>query len=181
MKKLILFLITASLFLSVGTASAAKNTSNDLTQKQALQLALQAREHFWNTMSGHNPKAKNSTCTNKTFEYQNLQYIYMCSEFDTKAKVVHYLTPVFTKEAITNGLKDYHFTVYKGKFAVPIGDGDNLLNWEKASSKLVSKKGSVRTYEFTVPLLDGSPAVKRKVTYVKENNKWKINQFDAVI
>ncbi|MDI5790425.1 hypothetical protein PO124_24315 [Bacillus licheniformis] len=23
-----------------------------------MQLTLQAREHFWNTMSGHNPKAK---------------------------------------------------------------------------------------------------------------------------
>ncbi|MEC0516925.1 hypothetical protein P8805_16425, partial [Bacillus subtilis] len=27
----------------------------------------------------------------------------------------------------------------------------------------------------------GSPSAKRKVTFVKENKKWKVNQFDAVI
>ena len=98
----------------------------DLSQKQALQLALSAREHFWNTMSGHNPKVKKAVCPSGTFEYQNLQYVYMCSDLGTKAKAVNYLTPIFTKTAIEKGFKDYHFTVSKGKLAVPIGDGDSL-------------------------------------------------------
>ncbi|MCY8657922.1 IseA DL-endopeptidase inhibitor family protein, partial [Bacillus spizizenii] len=42
-------------------------------------------------------------------------------------------------------------------------------------------RGGTVTYEFTVPTLDGSPSAKRKVTFVKENKKWKVNQFDAVI
>ncbi|MGV2442447.1 IseA DL-endopeptidase inhibitor family protein, partial [Bacillus atrophaeus] len=121
---------------------------------QALQLALSAREHFWNTMSGHNPKAKKAVCPSGTFEYQNLQYVYMCSDLGTKAKAVNYLTPIFTKAAIEKGFKDYHFTVSKGKLAVPVGDGDNLLNWKKSTAKLISKKGGTVTYEFTVPTLD---------------------------
>ncbi|MCY7834129.1 DL-endopeptidase inhibitor IseA, partial [Bacillus spizizenii] len=55
MKKCLLFLTTIALILSLSTNAFAKNTSGDLSQKQALQLALSAREHFWNTMSGHNP------------------------------------------------------------------------------------------------------------------------------
>lgn len=58
MKKCLLFLTTIALILSLSTNAFAKNTSGDLSQKQALQLALSAREHFWNTMSGHNPKVK---------------------------------------------------------------------------------------------------------------------------
>lgn len=51
MKKCLLFLTTIALILSLSTNTFAKNTSGDLSQKQALQLALSAREHFWNTMS----------------------------------------------------------------------------------------------------------------------------------
>ncbi|MEC2214328.1 IseA DL-endopeptidase inhibitor family protein [Bacillus velezensis] len=180
MKKWLLFLTTITLILSLGTAAAAKNAPNDLTQKQALQLALSAREHFWNTMSGSALKS-NTNCTSEPFEYQNLQYVFMCKDLGTKAKAVKYLTPAFTKQAIDKGLKDYHFTVKDGKLAVPVGDGDNLLNWKKAKMTLLSKKGSVQTYRFTVPTLDGSPSAKRDVTFVKENNVWKVNQFDAVI
>ncbi|MCY9328150.1 DL-endopeptidase inhibitor IseA, partial [Bacillus spizizenii] len=53
MKKCLLFLTTIALILSLSTNAFAKNNSGDLSQKQALQLALSAREHFWNTMSGH--------------------------------------------------------------------------------------------------------------------------------
>ncbi|MBU8787288.1 MULTISPECIES: IseA DL-endopeptidase inhibitor family protein [Bacillus] len=181
MKKFIVFALTAFLILPIHTTIAAKHTSGDLTKQQVLTMTLQAREHFWNTMTGHNPKAKHSTCVTKTFEYQNLPYVYMCSEFGTKAKLTNYLTPVFTKDAITNGLKKYNIISYKGKMAVPVGDGDNLLDWKKATFKLISKKGNARTYEFTVPAKDGSPSAKRKITFVKENNKWKINQLDAAI
>jgi hypothetical protein len=63
---------------------------------------------------------------------------------------------------------------YKGKMAVPVGDGDNLLGWDKATIKLISQKNNTRTYEFSVPALDGSVTAKRKITFVKEDNKWKI-------
>lgn len=105
MKKCLLFLTTIALILSLSTNAFAKNTSGDLSQKQALQLALSAREHFWNTMSGHNPKVKKAVCPSGTFEYQNLQYVYMCSDLGTKAKAVNYLTPIFTKTAIEKALK----------------------------------------------------------------------------
>ncbi len=114
----------------IGHCGDCKNAPNDLTQKQALQLALSAREHFWNTMSGGALKS-NANCSSEPFEYQNLQYVFMCKDLGTKAKAVKYLTPAFTKQAIDKGLKDYHFTVKDGKLAVPVGDGDNLLNWKK--------------------------------------------------
>ncbi|ASB90030.1 IseA DL-endopeptidase inhibitor family protein [Bacillus sonorensis] len=182
MKKFIVFMLAALLVLPIHTTTAAKNhTSGELTKKQVLTMTLQAREHFWNTMSGHNPKAKKSTCQTNIFEYQNLSYVYMCSEFSTKAKLTDYLTPVFTKDAIKKGFKKYNIISYKGKMAVPVGDGDNLLDWEHSTFKLISKKGNARTYKFTVPAKDGSPSAKRNITFTKENGKWKINQLDAAI
>ncbi|OMI28471.1 hypothetical protein BTA31_07970 [Bacillus haynesii] len=182
MKKLIVCLLAVLLILPAGASLAVKNqTSGNLTNKQVMQMTLQAREHFWNTMSGHNPKAKNSTCQSKTFEYRGLPYTYMCSEFSTKAKLTDYLTPVFTKDAIKKGFEKYNIMSYKGKMAVPVGDGDNLLGWDKAKIKLISQKNNTRTYEFSVPALDGSVTAKRKITFVKEDNKWKINQLDAAI
>ncbi|WP_307893954.1 IseA DL-endopeptidase inhibitor family protein [Bacillus swezeyi] len=180
MKKFIVCLLTALLILPIGTTIAAKKqTSGDLTNQQVMTMTLQAREHFWNTMSGHNPKAKNSSCQTKTFEHRGIPYTYMCSEFSTKAKLTDYLTPIFTTDAIKKGFDKYNIIAYKGKMAVPVGDGDNLLGWEQAKMKLISKKDNVRTYEFAVPALDGSVTAKRKITFVKENNKWKINQLDA--
>ncbi|MFN2745802.1 MULTISPECIES: IseA DL-endopeptidase inhibitor family protein [Bacillus] len=182
MKKFLLCLLAALLILPVGTTIAAKKqTSGELTNQEVLTMALEAREHFWNAMSGHNPEAQNSTCETKIFEYRGIPYTYMCSEFSTKAKLTDYLTQIFTKDAIAKGFEKYNIISYKGKMAVPVGDGSNLLGWEKSKIKLVSKKANVRTYEFAVPALDGSVTAKRKITFVKEHNKWKVDQFDAAI
>lgn len=117
MKKLIVCLLAVLLILPAGASLAAKNqTSGNLTNKQVMQMTLQAREHFWNTMSGHNPKAKNSTCQTKTFEYRGLPYTYMCSEFSTKAKLTDYLAPVFTKDAIKKDLKNTTLCLIKEKW-----------------------------------------------------------------
>ncbi|MDA1475860.1 IseA DL-endopeptidase inhibitor family protein [Bacillus changyiensis] len=181
MKKLMLCLIGAMLFLPNSSTAMKNQHSTDLTKKQVIIKTLQAREHFWNIMMGHNPKIKHSTCQTETVEYHHLPYMYMCSEFSTKEKMTQYLAPIFTKKAIKEGFEKYKIVSYKGKMIVPVGDGSNLLSWENSSFKLISKKGNIRTYEFTVPSLDGTGSIKRKITFIKENHKWKMNQLDAVM
>nr|MDH3163088.1 hypothetical protein [Bacillus licheniformis] len=59
MKKLIVCLLAVLLILPAGASLAPKNqTSGNLTIKQVMQLTLQAREHFWNTMSGPQSKSE---------------------------------------------------------------------------------------------------------------------------
>ncbi|MFS0654868.1 IseA DL-endopeptidase inhibitor family protein [Bacillus sp. 179-C3.3 HS] len=180
MKKLFVLFTAIMLIISLQTTTlAASKKHNNLTNKEALHIALDAREHFWSAMSGYKVN-EHTDYKLKSFTYKDMTYNYLAKTFDTKKKLNHYLSEVFTKDAITFGLKDYQFIVHKGKMAVPIGDGDNMLNWNKATPKLVSKKSDLRTYEFTVPTLDGRK-VKRTVTYKKEQNEWKVTQFDAVI
>ncbi|MEK5335523.1 IseA DL-endopeptidase inhibitor family protein [Bacillus sp. FSL M8-0166] len=180
MKKLFVLLTAIMLMISLQTTTlAASKKSAALTNKEALHIALDAREHFWSAMSGYKIK-EHSDYKLKSFSYKDMTYNYLSKTFDTKKKLNSYLSEVFTKDAIKHGLKDYQFIVHKGKMAVPVGDGDNMLNWEKATPKLVSKKQTIRTYEFTVPTLDGRK-VKRTVTYEKVQNNWKVTKIDAVI
>ncbi|MEI4790887.1 IseA DL-endopeptidase inhibitor family protein [Bacillus sp. FJAT-53060] len=180
MKKLFVLLTTIMLMISLQTTTlAASKKSSTLTNKEALHIALDAREHFWSAMSGYKIN-EHSDYKLKSFTYKDMTYNYLSKTFDTKKKLNSYLSQVFTKDAITHGLKDYQFIVHKGKMAVPVGDGDNMLNWEKASPKLVSKKNTIYTYEFTVPTLDGRK-VKRTVTYEKVQKNWKVTKIDAVI
>ncbi|MFJ5963252.1 IseA DL-endopeptidase inhibitor family protein [Bacillus sp. NPDC093026] len=180
MKKLFVFLTAVMLMISLQTTTlAASKKPADLTNKEALHIALNAREHFWSAMSGYKI-TEHPDYTLKTFTYKGMTYNYLSKTFDTKKKLNSYLSQVFTKKAITHGLSDYQFIVHQGKMAVPVGDGDNLLNWDKATPKLVSKKNTIRTYEFTVPTLDGRK-VKRTVTYEKVQKHWKVTKIDAVI
>jgi len=180
LKKLFVLLTAIMLMISLqSTTLAASKKPAALTNKEALHIALDAREHFWSAMSGYKIN-EHSDYKLKSFSYKDMTYNYLSKTFDTKKKLNSYLSQVFTKEAINQGLKDYQFIVHKGKMAVPVGDGDNMLNWDKATPKLVSKKQTVRTYEFTVPTLDGRK-VQRTVTFEKGQKDWKVTKIDAVI
>ncbi|PLT28135.1 IseA DL-endopeptidase inhibitor family protein [Peribacillus deserti] len=180
MKKLFTFLMAAAAFLSFSMGASAYSASGSLTADKALKQALSAREHYWNVMTGHNPKLKNSTCTSKTMKFKGTDYRFLCSEFDTKKELYQYLGEVFTNNAIDKGFTKYKFIVYKGKIAQPNADGGSLLEWSKAKGKLIYQRTDVKQYEFSVPVPVSKKPEKVKVTYVKVNGHWKINAFDAV-
>ena len=115
-------------------------------------------------MSGYKIK-DHSNVKLKSFTYKDMTYNYLSKTFDTKKKLNSYLSQVFTQDAIKHGLKDYQFIVHKGKMAVPVGDGTTCSIGKKPHLNLFLKQ-TVRTYEFTVPTLDGRK-VKRTVTYEK--------------
>ena len=57
MKKLFVLLTAIMLMISLQTTTlAASKKSAALTNKEALHIALDAREHFWSAMSGYNSK-----------------------------------------------------------------------------------------------------------------------------
>lgn len=90
-----------------------------------------------------------------------------------------YLVETFTNNAVEKGLTKYNYITHKGKLARPVGDGFSMLEWEKAKIKLAYQKQNVRSYNLTVPTVDGE-SVKRTVTFYKAGSAWKVNQFDAV-
>ncbi|RDI38516.1 IseA DL-endopeptidase inhibitor family protein [Falsibacillus pallidus] len=179
MKKWILILAAVLSLFTFSMGASAKTTGN-LTTSKALNLALEARKHYWSAMSGHNPEAENAKCTDGSFDYKGTDYRYFCSDLGTKKKFTKYMNKVFTRNAIKKGIKKYSFIEYKGKFAQPNADGGSLLEWDKAKGKLIYQRKDIRLYEFTVPVGETKEVSKEKVTFVKVNGEWLINAIDAV-
>ncbi|KWW20484.1 MULTISPECIES: IseA DL-endopeptidase inhibitor family protein [Peribacillus] len=175
MNKISGMLLSIILFFTLSTGATAQTTSQNLSDTNALKIADNASKHFWNALHGY----KNRSCTQKTFNYKGTEYSYLCQEFNTKDKLVTYLGETFTNNAIEKGLTNYHYITHKGKLARPVGDGDGMLEWKKSKIKSVQQKQNVRTYNLTVPTVDGD-SVKRTVTFYKSGSTWKVNQFDAV-
>ncbi|MCM3796396.1 IseA DL-endopeptidase inhibitor family protein [Priestia megaterium] len=175
MKKIGLVLSSIAIFFTLSTGVTAQTTSTTLTDANAAKIAASASNHFWSALHGY----KNKPCTERTFEYKGTDYVYLCPEFDTKAELSSYLSETFTNSAVEKGLTNYGYITYNGKLAHPIGDGFSMLEWSKAKTKLVYQTATVRSYEFTVPTVDGG-SVKRTVTFYKSNSQWKVNKFDAV-
>lgn len=179
MKKLITLIFSVFALFTFSIAASA-SSKNDLTSSQAKELALSARQHYWDVMSGHILKVKNTQCPEQTFKYKETDYRYFCSELDTKKKLVKYLNEVFTLNAIEKGMKKYQFIEYNGKMAQPNADGGSMLEWENAEVKLIYQRKDIRLFEFTVPYGEPAEYDKRNVTFVKVRGKWQINAFDAV-
>ncbi|CAH0155055.1 hypothetical protein SRABI96_00811 [Peribacillus sp. Bi96] len=163
------------LFFTLSSGVTAQTTSQNLSDTNALKIADNASKHFWNALHGY----KSRSCSQKTFNYKGTEYSYLCQEFNTKDKLADYLAETFTNNAVEKGLSKYKYITHKGKLARPIGDGDGMLEWKKAKIKLVYQKLNVRSYNLTVPTVDGE-SVKRTVTFYKSGSTWKVNQFDAV-
>jgi iseA protein len=180
MRKLLSILLAAATLFTFSLGASAKSASGDLSSKKAIELALSAREHHWNSMNGHIPSKKNKACTIKTFQYKDTEYRYLCSEINTKTKLTKYLNESFTLNAISKGYKKYRFIEYKGKLAQPNADGGSLLEWNKAKAKLIYSRKGIRQFEFTVPFGEKIQYEKKKVTFVKVRGNWQINAFDAV-
>ncbi|MDQ0217659.1 hypothetical protein ELQ35_12890 [Peribacillus cavernae] len=175
MKKFAVIILSFILFCTISTGVSAHSSAQNLSNTNAIKIANNASTHFWNALHGY----KNTSCTQKTFNYKGKQYSYLCKEFNTKDKLVTYLSEKFTNNSIQKGLNKYNYITYNGKLARAVGDGSSMLTWSKAKVKLVYQRPNVRSYTFTVPTVEGD-SVKRTVTFYKSGSKWKVNQFDAV-
>lgn len=175
MKKIGLVLSSIAMFFALSTGATAQTNSQTLTNANAIKIAASASDHFWNALHGY----KKTPCTQGTFNYKGTPYTYLCPEFDTKAELTNYLSETFTNNAVEKGLTKYSYITYNSKLAHPVGDGFSMLEWTKAKAKLVYQTSTVRSYEFTVPTVDGA-TVKRTVTFYKAGTQWKVNKFDAV-
>ncbi|RFU65035.1 IseA DL-endopeptidase inhibitor family protein [Peribacillus glennii] len=175
MKRLKAILFSAIFVCTLTTEVSAQAASQNLTTANAVKIAYKASNHYWNSLHGY----KSRSCSQKSFQYKGIAYSYLCPEFNTKNKLVEYLSETFTNTAIQKGLTNYKYITYKGKLARPLGDGGSMLEWRKAKAKLVYQKQNVRSYHFTVPDVEGG-SVKRTVTFYKTGTGWKVNRFDAV-
>ncbi|PLT33157.1 IseA DL-endopeptidase inhibitor family protein [Bacillus sp. V5-8f] len=175
MKRLTAILLSILFLCSLSSGVSADSSAQNLSAANAIKIADNASTRYWNALHGYISRS----CLQKSFHYKGMEYSYICPEFNTKDKLVKYLSATFTISAIQKGLTNYKYITYKGNLARPVGDGYGMLEWKKAKAKLVYQRSNVRSYLFTVPDVEGG-SVKRTVTFYKTSSGWKVNKFDAV-
>ncbi|SOC40041.1 DL-endopeptidase inhibitor IseA family protein [Ureibacillus acetophenoni] len=123
------------------------NDSITFTSESAIKLVSDSRKAYWYVVSGGE-----GTGEIKTFTKDELEYRYMAESLDTEAKLKAYLAQTYTPAQVEKMFKDLGFITHDGKLAQPNADGGSLLDFEKATAKLISNSTTVKKYELKVPL-----------------------------
>lgn len=177
------FTAAVTSFIAVEPATAAvvkKQTVNptqikSIDEKNVISLIVEARKRYFYTSSGGKG---NDSGIMEVFKLKSdpnaYEYRYLSSDIGTQKKLLAYLTQAFTRQASEIYMKE-RFITYQGRMAQVNADGGNLLEFDKATAKLLKISGNVRDYRLTIPYPD--PTMKPEVQIVtvqKVNGVWRI-------
>ncbi|WCN37458.1 DL-endopeptidase inhibitor IseA family protein [Aneurinibacillus uraniidurans] len=160
-------------------AAASKQTVHptqikNINEKNIISLIVAAQKHYVYTSSGGKGTGKI-----ESFKIKNdpnaQEYRFLSADIGTPKKLSAYLTQVFTKQASETYIKE-RFITYQGRTAQLNADGGNLLQFDKATAKLLRSSGNVRDYQLIIPYpadVGMKPEVQI-VTVQKEKGVWRI-------
>nr|WP_106781026.1 DL-endopeptidase inhibitor IseA family protein [Lysinibacillus timonensis] len=145
-----------------------------ISDNDALDLFTESKKAYWNAVAGGEGKG-----TTETFTKDELEYRYMSEQLNTEAKLRAYLADYYTPEQVEKLFKDLGFITHKGQLAQPNADGGSLLNFEKATIKLLEDSSNVKKYELTVPLGETGEVetVKGELHYVDDEG-WRVHSIN---
>lgn len=152
-KNVLYFLVQKEDYMDFSIVSVSQSShlkgddSISFTEESATKLISDSRKAYWYVVSGGK-----GTGEIKTFTRDGLEYRYMAESLDTEAKLKAFLSQTYTPEQVEKIFKDLGFITHNGKLAQPNADGGSLLNFEKATAKLISNSTSVKKYELKLPL-----------------------------
>lgn len=164
----------------VAAATVKKQTINptqikSINEKNIISLVVEARKRFFYTNIGGTGSSSGKM---EVFKLKSdpdaYEYRYLSADIGTEKKLLAYLMQTFTKQASEAYMKE-RFITYQGRMAQVNADKGNILEFEKATAKLIKTSGSVRDYRLTIPYPDSTmkPEVKI-VTVQKVNGVWRI-------
>ncbi|MBY9077564.1 hypothetical protein KIH86_26965 [Paenibacillus sp. HN-1] len=163
--------ISANATAAATATGAAINPSmiNNLTPATIIPLIVKAREIYFYTSRG------GSLARLETFNYKEMEYRYISADIGTKQKLMHYV-----KQAYTHNAAAYYaqtqFYEKNGRMSQVNGDLGNLLLFEDAKARMVSKDALTAVFELTVPYPDNvQDAEKVTVKLKKVNGYWRID------
>ncbi|WP_052123972.1 DL-endopeptidase inhibitor IseA family protein [Ureibacillus manganicus] len=143
------------------------------TNASALKLISDSRKSYWYVVSGGESNGEI-----QTFTKGGLEYRYMSESLNTESKLKAYLGQTHTPEQVEKLFKDLGFITHNGKLAQPNADGGSILNFEKATVKLISSSTTVKKYELKVPLGD-TKEVQTMVSELRfvEGKGWRVHSL----
>ncbi|WP_258217949.1 DL-endopeptidase inhibitor IseA family protein [Paenibacillus radicis (ex Xue et al. 2023)] len=183
-----------------------KQSHLDFSEVDMLQLAVNARNHYWDIsngllINGHvidgrlvndrdpNPDKQSDGQPIATFMVNGKDYRWLSGSLDTKAKYSAYLEEVYTPMQVAAFIEKQigsgSLVEKDGKLAQPNADGGSLLSWENSTVKLIQNDTKQKTFKFSVPLGDGTsgeaPSEKDiKISFI-EGKGWRIDELFGTI
>ncbi|WP_226001434.1 IseA DL-endopeptidase inhibitor family protein [Paenibacillus sp. BJ-4] len=166
---------------SVSAPAAAAVTSvkptqlDKLNHESALPLVLEAQSRYQYAISGGSP-------VGKSFQWNGKSYRYLSEDIGTKTKLINYLTQAYTKQASEQFVGKF-FVEINGKLAQLDADSGNLLEFNRATAKMVTMTPVKRSYLLTVPYPAETKKANEKISvnFEKVGSYWKISSAPHVI
>ncbi len=118
----------------------------------------------------------------ESFQWNGKSYRYLSEDIGTKTKLTSYLTQAYTKQASEQFVGKF-FVEINGKLAQLDADGGNLLEFNRATAKMVTMTPVKRSYLLTVPYPAGTKQANEKITvnFEKVGSYWKISSAPHII
>nr|WP_237166203.1 DL-endopeptidase inhibitor IseA family protein [Paenibacillus polymyxa] len=157
-------------------ASSVKPTQLDkLNHESAVPLVLEAQSRYQYAISGGSP-------VGEAFQLNGKSYRYLSEDIGTKTKLINYLTQAYTKQASEQFVGKF-FVEVNGRLAQLNADGGNLLEFSRATAKMVTMTPVKRSYLLTVPYPAETKQANAKITvnFEKVGSYWRISSAPHVI
>ncbi|WP_179031633.1 DL-endopeptidase inhibitor IseA family protein [Paenibacillus kribbensis] len=157
-------------------AASVKPTQLDkLNHESAIPLVLEAQSRYLYAISG-------GSSVGESFQRNGKSYRYLSEDIGTKTKLINYLTQAYTKQASEQFVGKF-FVEINGKLAQLDADGGNLLEFNRATAKMVTMTPVKRSYLLTVPYPVKTKKANEKITvnFEKVGSYWKISSAPHVI
>ncbi|WP_025683135.1 DL-endopeptidase inhibitor IseA family protein, partial [Paenibacillus maysiensis] len=161
---------------AAAAATSVKPTQLDkLNHESAIPLVLEAQSRYLYAISGGSP-------VGESFQWNGKSYRYLSEDIGTKTKLVSYLTQAYTKQASEQFVGKF-FVEVNGRLAQLNADGGNLLEFNRATAKMVTMTPVKRSYLLTVPYPAGTKQANEKITvnFEKVGSYWKISSAPHII
>ncbi|KAE8561069.1 DL-endopeptidase inhibitor IseA family protein [Paenibacillus polymyxa] len=166
---------------STSTPAAATATSVNPTQldklnhESAIPLVLEAQSRYQYAISG-------GKSLGQAFQLNGKSYRYLSEDIGTKTKLINYLTQAYTKQASEQFVGKF-FVEVNGRLAQLNADGGNLLEFSRATAKMVTMTPVKRSYLLTVPYPAETKQANEKITvnFEKVGSYWKVSSAPHVI
>jgi len=130
-------------------------------------LIVEAEKRYFYAMSGGKGSAEG-------FELNGQQYRYLSDDIGTRAKLMEYLKQAYTEKAAAYFV-DKYFITRDGRLAQLNADGGSILEYGKATAKMLSMTPTQRVYKLCVPYpehLQGPEYIT--VKFEKVGDYWRV-------
>ncbi|MDN4086395.1 IseA DL-endopeptidase inhibitor family protein [Paenibacillus polymyxa] len=146
-----------------------------LNHESAIPLVLEAQSRYQYATSG-------GKSLGQAFQLNGKSYRYLSEDIGTKTKLINYLTQAYTKQASEQFVSKF-FVEVNGRLAQLNADGGNLLEFSRATAKMVTMTPVKRSYLLTVPypVEAKQPNEKITVNFEKVGSYWKVSSAPHVI